>query len=183
MKERVIAKRYAQALFEVALEKGVLDETREGLDAVARALKSIPLFSRTMMNTEITAPRRKAVMSEACAVMKTGGLVQDVLCLMLSKERLGLVIYVAAIFRDLAAQAKKLTRAEAILADEASSKEVCSKIKKILEDTLKQPAQCESTVDPSLLGGAVLKIGDTVYDASVKGRMKKLKERMLNPKY
>jgi F-type H+-transporting ATPase subunit delta len=89
------------------------------------------------------------------------------------------LIYVAAIFRGYAARAKKLTRAKAVVADEALSEEVSTRIKKILEDVLKQPAHCDSKVDPSLIGGVVLKIGDIVYDASVSGRMKKLKDALL----
>lgn len=179
MRERVVARRYAAALFEIGLDQGVLDPLQESLCAFSQAMRTVQLFATFLTNSEIPRRRREALISAVCELLGCSDLAKDFFFVMLAKERFDLVPYVADIFQDLVTRAKNLIRAEVIVADESLVVEVSKRITELLEQKLSQPTQCESHVDPALIGGVMLKLGDTILDASVRGRLDKLKQTLL----
>jgi F-type H+-transporting ATPase subunit delta len=96
---------------------------------------------------------------------------------MIHNDRIGYVVEVAAAYRNLLQQQLGIRQAEIVTARELSAEE-----KKSLEMEVGKLAEAkiEATfkLDPRILGGTVVRIGSTVYDGSVRGRLDRLKETL-----
>lgn len=79
----------------------------------------------------------------------------------------------------MAEEFERMAHVKAQVANPSLVSTIKDRIEKILSDTLKKKVVCETRVDPSLIGGAIVKIGDIVVDASVVGRLERMKEDLL----
>jgi len=179
MRERAIAKRYGTALFELALDKGRLDTVQKDLKAFSLAMKNIRLLFNSLINSEIPKEKRRSLILSLCDFFGCDELVVNLLLIMLDKERMCLIPYAEDVFNGLTAKAGKVTMAKIVVADAAVADDAAKRIKDILEQKLKRPAHCETEVDPNLIGGIMLKIGDRRLDASIRGRLDKLRQSLL----
>ena len=172
MSDRIDA--YAGALFEVAKAEGMLDRVEDELFRVARTIEG---------NDEL----RSALTDQALPVDLRQGIVEDLVGPKASPVTTALVSFVVGIgrSRDLPAIVDKLVERTATDRNEAVA-EVRSAIplddeqRRRLSDALGQATgkklSLKVVVDPSILGGIVATIGDTVIDGSVRRRLDQLKE-------
>jgi F-type H+-transporting ATPase subunit delta len=174
-----VARRYATALFEVALERNELESTQEGLDCLASVGRSVPVLISCLDNIEIPTDRRCAVVDSVCAELKITELLRGFLKILVSSRRSSIIQDVTTIHRELMARALNFTQATAAVADSSVADEVRRRVESVLEKKLGRPARCIVNVQPDLIGGAMVRIGDRTLDASVAGRLDRLKDTLL----
>jgi len=174
-----IAGRYAAALFELANEAGALDTVGTDLDRFAALLDGSTDLDRLIRNPVFTADEQVSALSAVLAKAKIGGLAANFLKLVASKRRLFLVRGMIAGFRALVAEQKGIVSAEVTVAAPLSDKNRQAVLDALQAQSGKSVALAER-VDPSIIGGLVVKMGSRMIDASLKTKLNAMKIAMKN---
>jgi F-type H+-transporting ATPase subunit delta len=172
-----IARPYAKALFELALEQKKLDGWSDALaigaavvsDARVRKLLASPLVTTEQLAQLLIDIGDKAFDSEA----------QNFMRVLASNRRLGLLPEIAAIFEKLKAHAQSITDVTVTSAAPLSAEQQ-HEYAAALRKRLKTDVRLHCEVDPALLGGAILRADDLVIDGSLRGRLDRLATELLN---
>jgi F-type H+-transporting ATPase subunit delta len=170
-----IARRYAQAYFDLAVAADAVDTWGEELASAAADLGS-PEVARALDNPRLSAPRR----SEMALAVLDGKSTQmrNLVRLLLERGRIAVLDQVAAEYRRLADRASGVVRAEVVSAvplDAASTK----RLRGALSERLGGEVETTVRQDPDILGGLIVRIGDRVIDASVRTRLEQLRSALV----
>ena len=164
---------YADALFQAALEQDRLAPVREDLGDFVAAVESVPALEALLTNPEIDRANRRAALEEILA----GGdeLVRNFVLLTAEKGRAGQIAEIAREFdRRVAAQERRL-EVELTTAVELSDEETKSILAQI-EKASGRSVEATRKVDSDLVGGFVLQAGSLRVDASIRGRLERLRQ-------
>ncbi|MEA2545106.1 MAG: F-type H+-transporting ATPase subunit delta [Chloroflexota bacterium] len=167
-------RRYADAAFEIALRDGTVETWREELDTAAVTSTSGELES-ILANPALPLDQRVTVAEKVFA--KLSGPVRNLVLLMVRRNRIEQLPRVAAEFRRLDDRHNGLTHATATSAAALGADEIRAITARLEELTGGQIA-LETAVDPSLLGGLVVRVGDRLIDGSVRGRLERLRGQL-----
>jgi F-type H+-transporting ATPase subunit delta len=170
MSERLtIARPYAKAIFALARETKTLDAKATGL-ALAAQVVADPQVHGYLGNPRVT-PRQLADLVNDVAGLDEHG--RNFVSLLAQNRRLGFLPEIAALFAQMKAEVENAVDVEVVAAT-ALSKEQEGRYAAALQKKLGRQVRLHTKIDPSLLGGAVLKAGDLVIDGSIKGRLERL---------
>jgi F-type H+-transporting ATPase subunit delta len=172
-----VAARYASALFELAREAGSVDAVAADLDRFDRMVQESPDLQRLIRNPVFTADEQTAAIGALLDRAQIGGLSGNFIRLVASKRRLFALPDMVRAFRDLVADAKGIVRAQVTLAEQPSDKTVAD-IKAALRDIAKAEINLDIRIDPSLIGGLVVKMGSRMVDASVRTKLNSIRLAM-----
>ncbi len=170
------ARRYARAIFELAQDESGLDEWHGRLEAV-RDLFRRPEVASVMANPTIAVDRRQ----EAVAGMLDGGAGAEganLAKLLVAARRVGDVDDILAEFERLADAAAGRVQAVATTAVELGAEDR-DRLAKDLAGRLGREVRLRARVDPAILGGLLLRVGDRLTDASVAGRLDQVRRKVL----
>jgi F-type H+-transporting ATPase subunit delta len=168
-------RRYAEALYQAALDKGELAAVRGGLADVVASVQEVPELGAVLRNPQLDSRAKVAVVTDLTA--SANELVRNTLLLLVEKGRIGEVEDVAKEFEALVARAERRLDLELTTAVELSDDEANSLVQRI-SGTLGRPIDARRSVDPGLIGGVVLQVGSLRLDASVRGRLDKLRREL-----
>ena len=179
MTSRGAAVRYARALFDTSIaEKHDVAATYDQLSQFASLLTSNPSLGRVLTNPAIPAPRKRRLVE--ALVSRAGTLqpaVAKLLLLLAERDRIVLLPEVAKAFESRLMDHLKIVRAELVTAQALSDDRV-SAIKAGLKAATGRDVQLDTRVDPGIIGGAVARIGSTVYDGSITRQLERMKETL-----
>jgi F-type H+-transporting ATPase subunit delta len=175
--ERGAARRYARALVDVALQQGDPEALRRELREAAALLAAQPELRSALFHPVLSAESKKKLV-EAVWGRRSSKVMARLMALLAERGRVGLLPAIEESFGALWNAHRGAVSAEAVSAgplDEAQ--------KRALVETLRQATgkevELQSTTDPALLGGLVVKMAGRTYDGSVRGRLKSLRERLV----
>lgn len=173
----VAARRYAKALFDLARSAGpkVMEQAGADIAALAALAKESPALLRLFADPVFTAEEKHKVIAALGKRLKTCVMVLDFCYLLADKKRLALLEKIAGEYQTLTDAENGVLRGEFTSSyplDEAGRKNVTGTLEKKAGKAL----ALEFKVDPALLGGMVLKVGDNVMDASLKTQLSLLKD-------
>jgi F-type H+-transporting ATPase subunit delta len=171
------ARRYAEAAFEVATRDNAVDAWRKELDAAA-AVVADERVGRALANPSIPLETRISV-AQATFGRLVGPKVLNLIGLMLRRGRIEELPRLAAEFRRLDDQRQGITRATAISASSLTPDEVTALTER-LEQSAGGRVALDTEVDPSLLGGLVVRLGDRLIDGSVRSRLERLRNQLVS---
>ncbi|AGT33724.1 F0F1 ATP synthase subunit delta [Geobacillus genomosp. 3] len=177
MSQEVIAKRYASALFQIALEQQQLDRIEEDIRAVRQALVENGEFLSILSNPKLSLDKKKALVREVFAGVSTP--VQNTLLLLLERHRFGLVPELADQFVALANDARGIVEATAYSARPLTDEELQALSDVFAKKVGKETLRIENIVDPELIGGVKLRIGNRIYDGSVSGQLERIQRQLI----
>ncbi|AGE23946.1 MULTISPECIES: F0F1 ATP synthase subunit delta [Geobacillus] len=177
MNQEVIAKRYASALFQIALEQGQLDRIEEDVRAVRQALAENGEFLSLLSYPKLSLDQKKALIREAFAGVSTP--VQNTLLLLLERHRFGLVPELAEQFLALVDDARGIAKAVAYSARPLTDEELRALSDVFAQKVGKQTLEIENIIDPELIGGVRLRIGNRIYDGSVSGQLERIRRQLI----
>ena len=171
----VVDRVYAQALFDAAVEKGRLEPVRAEVAQLAQAVAEVPELRELLRNPQLD-PRAKAA---ALQDVLEGGeeLVRNFVLLLSDKGRAGIFDEIARDFERLVAEHEGIVRAELTTAVELSDEEARDLLQEI-EQASGRKVEATRSVDPALIGGIVLQVGSHRLDASVRGRLERLRREL-----
>ena len=165
-----VAARYASALFELAREGRAIDAVAADLDQFDRLIRESADLQRLILSPVFSAEEQMAAISAILDRAGLSGLAANFIRLVASKRRLFALPDMIRAFRELVAEAKGIVRAEVILAERPSDG-VMSDITSALRDVAKADIDLDIRIDPSLIGGLIVKMGSRMVDASVRSKL------------
>ena len=170
-----LARPYAKAAFQSALDDSALDSWSSMLTtaaAVSSEQSVIGLLTDPALSTDSMADAFIELLGDE---LITKG--QNLIRLLAENKRLILLPAISSLFHILKANQEKSIDVEITTAFEVSS-ETLNNLVQGLKDRLAREINLGTSVDSSLIGGAVVRAGDTVIDSSVRGKLVKLVESM-----
>lgn len=167
---------YARALFEVARAEGTLDEVEDELFRFARSYESSDELRNALTDEQIPASRRQAIVEDLLGGKATATTIQLVSMVVGSGRGRDLPAIIDTLVAR-ASSAKNLELAEVRTAVPLTQDQEARLAAALANATGKQ-VNLKVVVDPSVLGGVVATIGDTVIDGSVRTRIDQLKSRL-----
>lgn len=169
-----MAKRYAKALLEAAAEAGVLEQVAADLEALRPhfAGKEVAGF---FANPAVPRARKEAALTAAAERAAASRISVNLLRLLLARGRVGLLPDIARLFRDLADERTGRVRAEVTAAVPLPAASLEALAARLSAATGRQ-VHLTPRVDPTVLGGLVARVGSTLYDASLRTQLRRMRE-------
>lgn len=170
-----VTSRYARALADVVVDRK-LDSAKvmEQLESLADALQATPQLRNVWDNPSVPAGQKRKVLDAITNSLGAGKMVRNFVAVLIDNRRIGALPEIARQFRS-----ELLTRMGVAEAEVTTIRELSPEEKRALEAQVARltgkQVQARYTTDPVILGGAVIRIGSTIYDGSVKGQLARLK--------
>ncbi len=168
-----LARPYAKAAFEFAVSAKALQAWSDALN-VAAAVSKQEKVGVLLLSPGLTAEQKAASFIELCGKTLDVGQ-QNFMSILAENRRLSLLPEVSKLFDLFKANQEKSVDVDIQSAFKISSS-LEKKLAKALAKMLEREVSLQTSVDQSLLGGAIIRAGDTVIDGSVRGRLRKLAE-------
>jgi F-type H+-transporting ATPase subunit delta len=169
------ARRYAEAAFQVAVRDDAVERWRSDLDTAA-AVTADPGVGRALANPAVPFETRLAAVRGALGKTVTPG-AMNLIGLLIRRGRIEQLPRVSAEFQRLDNARQGITIATATSAAPLTSDEVRALTGR-LEGMTGGRIELDLQVDPSLLGGLVVRVGDRLIDGSVRGRLERLRNQL-----
>ena len=173
----VIAKRYATALLELGGESNTLDALVEEIGRVAEAYDSSSELRGAFENPLIPHGAKKLILADIVERLGLGATARSFLGLLVDRRRIRALPAIATRLREMADLRRGHTRAE-VLTAMPLPEEYFEKLQRELERITGRKVALDRKLDPSLICGVLVRVGDTVYDGSLVARLKQLKDSM-----
>jgi F-type H+-transporting ATPase subunit delta len=179
MTSRAAAARYARALFDVALaEHQDLAQIERELTGIVTLLQASEPLQRALFSPAIPASRKRAVLEHLLSLSPVNPILSRVLLLLADRDRLARLPDLAEAYRSRLMDHQQIVRARVTTAVALPADRVAALQHGLAEATGRQ-VDLKVDVDPSILGGAVARLGSTVYDGSITTQLEKLKQRLV----
>ena len=173
----MLSRRYAKAIFDLGSSQGNLDKVGGELRTIARAMKDSVELASTLSSPAIRRSDRRKVIDALLQRIGAQPVTKNTIYLLLDGERLGSL---PAISREVDAMIE--AKAGRVAAEVVSAKPLdpaqLSQITAALEKLSGKKVSVSKREDPDLLGGVVAKVGDTVYDGSLRTQLRTLRDEL-----
>jgi F-type H+-transporting ATPase subunit delta len=172
-----IATRYATAVFELATEGKAIKALESDVAALEaaiaesadlRTLLNSPLYSRDQQSAAIAAVAKK---------MKLSDTTSNVLALLAAKRRLFVLPQLIAVLQDMLADARGEVTAE-VTSAKKMTKAQAEKLAQTLKAQVGKSVTIKETVDESIIGGLIVKVGSKMIDTSIASKLNALQNTM-----
>lgn len=178
MTTRASAARYARALFDVVIsEKLEPEQVEQELNTFATLLQQNPDLHRALTNPAVPVSGKRGIVETLVARLTPAAPVGKLLLMLADRDRLVLVPDLAAVYGERLMEHRQIVRAEVTTAMPLAPERLATLQKKLADVTGRQVTMT-TKVDPALIGGAVARVGSTVYDGSIATQLEKMKERL-----
>ena len=172
----LVERKYAQALYEAALDKGRMAEVQSSLADFLEAERAVPELGAVLASPMLDSVTKGALLGDLLAGSEP--MVSNFMRLLAEKERISLLEEIAREFEALVAAGEKRLRVTVTTAQELSDEEASSLVAKI-EAVTWRPVEARRRVDPSLIGGLVVQAGSLRMDTSIRGRIENLRKELV----
>ncbi|MCC1491104.1 F0F1 ATP synthase subunit delta [Cognatishimia sp. F0-27] len=172
-----IADRYASAVFEIAKEGGDLSTLEGNLDDLSAALSDSADLRDLIGSPVYGRDAQEAAIGAVAAKMGLLPAMQNALRLMAQKRRLFVVPHMIAGLREMIAEEKGEVTAEVASATALSAAQQ-KKLSETLKASVGKDVKIKATVDESLIGGLVVKVGSKMIDTSIRAKLNSLQNAM-----
>jgi F-type H+-transporting ATPase subunit delta len=178
MTSRAAAKRYARALFDIArAERLDFEQIGAELSGTAALVSGNDALQRALANPAIPPARKRGVIEQLLALSPVSPVLSRLLLMLADRDRLVLLPDLADAYRTRLMEHQQVVRAEVTTAIAVPPDRVAA-LQQGLAHTTGREVQLDVRVDPSIVGGAVARIGSTVYDGSVTTQLEKLRQQL-----
>jgi len=172
----VVDRVYANALFEAARDQNKLEPVGEQLAQLVEAEGKVPELRELLRNPQLDPRARRAALEDVLA--GSDDLLRNFLLVLADKGRAGQLEEIAKEFERLVAEHEGVVHAELTTAVELSDDEA-GKLLQQIEQASGRKVEASRSVDPDLIGGIVLQVGSHRLDASVRGRLERLRRQLV----
>lgn len=170
-----LSKRYAKALFNLGQQDGSYEKYGNELDAIAGFYKQNADFRLAISSPVFAMDARKKILN---AVLNKGGfsqMVRNFFNLLLDKNRIGSIESINEFYSRLADEVSNISHAEIITAMPLRS-ETLDRVVKTFEGLISRTIRAEVIEEPDIIGGIIVRIGDTFWDGSIRAQIEGLRE-------
>ena len=169
-----IAKRYAKAFFDIAGEEGNYENYYDELKSFSSILEESKKLEDFLSDPVFEQADKKAVVEEVLKRVDISNMTANFLKLLLDKRRIDILSDIESCYREYMDKALKKVRANVKTAFPLTA-ELSESIMNSLEKTAGKKVDMTIEEDSSLLGGVVVRVGDIIYDGSIKTQLNNIK--------
>ncbi len=180
MRGMSIAKRYAKGLIELAAEGRELDRLFANMIAMSEVSRESPHFIEALSDERVPLSKRMDAASRIAEELRLIKIARDTMLLLMQRGRVVLLPMVALSILQNIRSRRKLTVAHAQVSERGLADGVAARIEDIMSEVLGMTVECEVDVEPELIGGFVVEVGDVRYDASLRGKLTSMKEEFFS---
>jgi len=178
VRQTILAKRYAKALFAVSQEEGKSEVYRETLIVLGDFLQKYPEAMDGLTNLLYPMELREKVMAQLISAVQAGPYMKNFLNLVVQKKRADILPEISAEFQALVDAEQNVSRGTVIAAAEISG-ELQAKVQSTLENITGKKVILTTEIDPAIIGGIIAKVGDLVMDGSIKTQLAGLNKSIM----
>ncbi len=176
MRDRAVAKRYAQALLTVARRRGIVEPVAESYRDVRAIMEQTPQLEQLLRAPQIGRDRKRELLGKVF-----GGRIEDVLLhffdLLLEKDRLEFLADIQQEYQALVEREQGLARAVVTTAVPLPD-DLRQELARRLEELTGKRIVMTSEVDPGVIGGVCVKLGDRVIDGTIRTNLARLRAQL-----
>lgn len=177
MKAGAAAKRYAKAVFSLGVDSGEFERIGQEIGAVVSAIDTDESLRGILLNPQHDAETKRAVVIGISEKKGFSPTTKNFLVLLVDKGRLSLLPDMYRSYQGLSDEKAGRMKAAVVTASQVSEP-VIAEIIASLEKKTGKKVSLTSEVDPSLIGGMVIRVGDIIYDGSIKTQLNKLRDNI-----
>ena len=180
MVSRNVARRYAKGLLDAAVDAGEgTDEQQlsEQLSNLSRVVGSHDGLQLVLINPAIGWERKANIVAEIADRLHLQGLLRSFLRLLAEKERLDHLHLIAEVFSNMVDEHRGVVTAQVATPLELDSPQAAA-VQQRLANALGREVRLKTKTEPELLGGLVTRIGDVVYDGSLRSHLARIRRRL-----
>ncbi|PLS07947.1 F0F1 ATP synthase subunit delta [Neobacillus cucumis] len=178
MSNTLVAKRYASALFQIANEQQNLSQVEEDLRVVKEVLEYNADLKAVLKSSKLTIAKKKEIVKNAFASVNM--YVLNTLLILIDRHREDQIVEVTDQFIELADEAMGIAEADVFSARALTDAEREALSAVFAAKIGKKSLRIENIVDSNLLGGIRLRIGNRIYDGSLRGKLDRLERKLLS---
>jgi F-type H+-transporting ATPase subunit delta len=168
---------YANALADVALQQGAAEPVLKQLTEFTAAYAESAELRNLLASPAVTTAAKHAVTEKICARLGASKIVRNFLFLVIDHRRTLIIPELCDAFQSVIRERQGIAEAEVVSAAELSAAQKKS-IGQTLEKKTGKTIEAKYAVDKGLLGGVVVRIGDTVYDGSLRHRLNEMRAKL-----
>ncbi|MDB4988355.1 MAG: synthase subunit delta [Myxococcaceae bacterium] len=172
-----LAKRYARAILELASEAGQTQVVGKELAEFVTQWNESDELRSIFLNPNVKLADRKAILAAVTEQAGLSQLTRNSILYINDQGRIGALPHIARSFAELAGEASGVVRAEVTSASPLSET-YYAQLQKTLEQVTGHKVSIEKKLDPSLIAGVVTRVGDKVFDGSIRSRLADLKDTL-----
>lgn len=177
MLDNSVAVTFVNALLEVAVKKGLLEQIEKDLDLVCDVITRNVNFKKVLLHPSVTRNDKKNLIKKVFGEM-VSGLMRNFLSLVVDRRKELVLESIPGVYKKAIDEKKGILRArvQTVIPLEGDR---LNNLRKRLDKITGKQVEVEIIKDPQILGGMVIRIGNTMIDRSVASRLKNLKARLL----
>ena len=177
----VFAARYARALADVVMDAKLnTAEVEQQLEDFATTFAGSKDLRELLLNPSISAQKRVAILDKINGRVGCGPKVRNFLAVLISHERLGALAEILEEYQEEMNRRLSISDAEVVTARPLDGQERADLEGQVSVLAGHNKVNATFREDKSLIGGAIVRIGSTIYDGSIRGRLERLKEQLVS---
>ena len=177
MKDDIVAKRYARALYDLGKEEGLQEKFLGDLEAIVTILEGSDEFRDIMESPLYDILLKRRIMGELIKQIKLTKYTENFLGILLDKDRFVCLNSILDSYRQTIDEASGRVRATVTSAMKLDKTQL-ERLSGTLKQIVKKEVDLDVTVDPTLIGGLVAEVEGMVYDGSVRTQIMRLKQSL-----
>ena len=174
MQNSTLSKRYAKAIFDLAIEQKVSDTVSDDFAEMQKILEDATELRKLIQNPVISKKDQHSAISFILKRINASNIMQHFISVLIYNGRLGLLPAAIKAYFEMDKIYKGQVTAQVISAQTLAAQQI-KDIEKSLGSQLKKTVKVEPKVDEAIIGGVIVKIGSKMLDASISGKLDKLK--------
>ena len=177
MNTRASAARYARALLDVVIKEANPEQVEQQLIAFADLLKQHPDLQKALTNPAVPVSGKRGIVENLATRLQMAPPAAKLLLVLADRDHLAFVPDVVAMYRERLMEHRQIVRAEVTTSEPLTPERVAQMLQQ-LSTLTGRTVTMTTKVDPALIGGAVARVGSTVYDGSIATQLERLRERL-----
>lgn len=174
----IVSSRYARALLKFATEKGENEAVYQGMSKLCDAFASLPNLRTTLENPVLEDEKKFKLLHLASGESNSACLMQF-FRLIIKKNRVAMAQFMAHSYVGLYRKQQNLIHSRLIVPVELDSQTI-DRLKQMVKEKTQNEVEFVVDIDPSIIGGFVLEYDTYSMDASIKGRLEKMRKDLLS---
>ena len=174
---RVLAQRYAAALADVAIEQGAAEPVKKELAGFVALLGESADLRNFMASPAVSRASKHAVVEKLVARLGASATLRNLLFVIVDNRRSLLLPQIQEAFEAILYARMGMAEAQVTSAEELDAQQK-AELTRVLERLTGKRIEARYALDPALIAGAVVRIGSTVYDGSVREQLDRLRAQL-----
>lgn len=175
MKQIILAKRYAKAMFSIGKEQKQFEEYGKNLNALAQLYKDQPEVRDALVNPLYPLAVRQSVIEKIVVSLTVDKFMGNFLKLLVDKNRAVILPEIAESYQTMVDNEQNISHGSIVTASKLT-KALTNKIQNTLEKLTGRKIVLKTSVDPSIIGGMIATVGDLELDGSIRTQLAGLKD-------